>query len=80
MQLLTAEEVAEQLGGRITAATVLKARRGGRLAGRKIGRGWHFTRDDVDAWLAATAPAPLLAPVAGLTGPTSRSRARIRRA
>lgn len=52
-RLLTAEEVADQVGGDVRAWTVTRARREGRLAGRKPSRRWLYHPDDVEAWVTS---------------------------
>lgn len=47
--VMSAEEAAEFLG--VTAATVRKQAREGRLPGRKIGREWRFSREALLRWL-----------------------------
>lgn len=51
LSLLTAEQVAEAIGGHVKAWTITAARRRKELAATKVGKRLLFRIEDVEAWL-----------------------------
>lgn len=51
-EVLTAKEVAELL--RVPQSTVYEFARRGLLPAHRVGRGWRFTRPEIEQWLLAS--------------------------
>ena len=55
-RVLTVEQAAEYL--QLTADTIRRRARGGRIPAARIGRRWRFPQPELDAWLSARGEEP----------------------
>lgn len=56
-QILTMDELAAYL--KVPKSSLYKLVQAGKVPGTKVGRHWRFSRDTIDAWLAAGAQATI---------------------